>query len=388
MSTRSGLILILAALSTLATGCRTAGVGTFARPESIAKPASLNPTELLVEHNKNAELIQSYTARPSIKVQSGVRSLTVDGKLALERPRNFKLSLAMSMQEVADIGSNDQEYWFWIKPFEKRAKRAVYYCNYDENGESPLAGGIQPEWIVEALGLRAIPEAEAREMTAKRGRDRDTIVLTHVPSESSGKGSYVRKIVMQESTRRIKEVHLYTPDQKTELAWGVIADYRGLPSDPGDEASETVYVPTSVQLAWVRERMSMTAVFDRPKVNESFNGGRREALFVEPKMAGFPRVNLLDELGRGRAGLASGANSRGTLRNKDGKEPAVQLGAPSSIVNEDARGASPSGGDFSATKAALDEVIVGARLPSPPEPDAVRAGTAYADSLNTLGTPR
>ena len=35
--------------------------------------------------------------------------------LAVERPRNFKLELSHSMSTIADIGSNDERFWFWFQ---------------------------------------------------------------------------------------------------------------------------------------------------------------------------------------------------------------------------------------------------------------------------------
>ena len=49
---------------------------------------------------------------------------------------------------------------------------------------TPLAAALQPDWIVEALGLRVIPEAELGELSVKRGQNPDHLVLTHRPSKS------------------------------------------------------------------------------------------------------------------------------------------------------------------------------------------------------------
>ena len=121
--------LLMAALLTASSGCRTAGVGDIARKDFLPDRSAESAAELLVEHNRNAERVQSIEAKPNIKV-SGRRfdPFGASGKLAVERPRNFKLVLSVGPMgsEVADIGSNDQEFWFWTK---NSPEKAVYFCN-------------------------------------------------------------------------------------------------------------------------------------------------------------------------------------------------------------------------------------------------------------------
>ena len=75
------------------------------------------------------------------------------------RPRNFKLELISHMgQTKADIGSNDEEFWFWVQNDDDRS---IYWCNYDDLESSALAVTYQPDWIMEALGLKPITPEEA-----------------------------------------------------------------------------------------------------------------------------------------------------------------------------------------------------------------------------------
>src|SRR4051812_4221168 len=149
-------ILALCAVS----GCRTAGVNDLARPEPPLTLKSTTAAEILAEHNRNAERIKILEARPSLTItvaepNKEKSSYSVDGQLTMERPRNFKLKVKHTTSDLADIGSNDKEYWFWVKD---KSQKGIYYCNYDESGSSPLAATFQPDWITEAMGLRIIPE--------------------------------------------------------------------------------------------------------------------------------------------------------------------------------------------------------------------------------------
>ena len=161
--------LLPAMLATLATlgpaGCRTASMGSIAHnrpPEVRPQATSFDLQEFIAEHNENAERIQSLEAKPAITVTMGPKGETtsggVNGLLAVERPRNFKLELADSMSTIADIGSNDDRFWFWFK---NNKDRSVYYCDYSELSSTSLAVTYQPDWIVEAMGLKEITPDEA-----------------------------------------------------------------------------------------------------------------------------------------------------------------------------------------------------------------------------------
>ena len=71
---------------------------------------ALDVDEFVVEHNRNADLIRTLEAKPTIGVSGRMMKGRADGKLAMERPRNFKLELLGVRATEADIGSNDEEF--------------------------------------------------------------------------------------------------------------------------------------------------------------------------------------------------------------------------------------------------------------------------------------
>src|SRR5262249_34892287 len=98
------------ALAVGSVGCRAAGTGTLSlHPRPLLQPGALDVEAFIVEHNRNAERIQSLEAKPSIKLASRLNKLPMEGRMALERPRNFRLELSSFGNSKADIGSNDDE---------------------------------------------------------------------------------------------------------------------------------------------------------------------------------------------------------------------------------------------------------------------------------------
>ena len=108
--------------------------------------------EFVAEHNENSQRIQSLEAKPAITVTMGPqgdsRSGGVNGLLALERPRNFKLELAHSMSTIGisartTTGSGSGS----------RTTRTARFISATIRAESTsLAVTYQPDWIVDAMG--------------------------------------------------------------------------------------------------------------------------------------------------------------------------------------------------------------------------------------------
>ncbi len=311
MTMRRPICLAVLAAATLvaASGCRTAGMGNLAGRDALPSRSEESAVDLLVEHNRNAERVQSLEAAPSVSSANRGATGGLHGRLALELPRNFMLELGMpiSGQTVANIGSNDKEFWFWAKD---TPDKAVYYCNYDDSGASPIsAAGLQPDWIIEALGLRVISDEEAAKIKVKPGKEPGTVILTE-PTRSKEGDSLVKETVLEEATGRIREHWVYAADGKTPLAHAVVNDYQEslLPGQSGPTAQK-VYLPRKLRLEWMQqEKMALDVTMAKIKINPKFDADRREALFVEPNYNGYARINLE------RTGIAS--------RNPEAQEPA------------------------------------------------------------------
>jgi len=373
------LTLALLALS-MSAGCRTAGLGNLAqKPEPLVPRPSATAKELVAELNGNAERVETFESAPSIVAhfpEGG--SAGADGNLVFTRPHNFKMVMrAAGLKEVADIGSNDDEFWFWMMPKDRREKRVIYYCKYNENGESPLTGMLQPDWIVEALGFRVIPEDEAATITVKPGKEPGTLVLNHPQGSGNGVGrNFRRETVLSDTTHHILEHRVYSP-QGVLLARATVADadYRELPSST-DGQGDKVKIPSKLRLEWFQEKqqkLSLDVTLKSPRVNLKINDTRRAALFVEPTDRG-ERVNLAE---LASVTPADGAPSVRHTRPVPPTSTGVRLGEPA-----------PLGVDDSA-KAPRDPVRLTAdlgtfpgELDPPPLPDTLGTGRIGADSYN------
>lgn len=286
---RRWLFLAVVALSFC--GCRAVGPrDLMPRPPAFQPPApAYSATELIERINKNAAAIDSLRADANIKVNFADRQkAALDGKLAFERPRNFKLDLSSVMGSEADIGSNMQTCWFWLR---QSKEKEYYVCNYDEEGINSLSVTFQPDWIVEAMGLRPIAPEEAARMkvTPGTGTDRGTYSLVQRRKSVSGE-EIVKQTVINESNGLIKEHRLYTGDRKTLLARAIVSQYESfdVPSSNGQASQTQVVLPSQFKLVWMQEQLELDISIQKARINPTLD----RDLFLEPNFRGYARVDL------------------------------------------------------------------------------------------------
>jgi hypothetical protein len=290
--------LALAALSLIGpAGCRTAGVDNVVRSDVQPPRPKLTAAQLLTEHNANAARVKSLEAKPGITASDRRTAGGLSGKLALELPRNFKLDLESPLQKYADIGSNDKEFWFWVKGAKEGGEKAIYFCNYDESGASPLASSLQPDWIIEALGLRVIDNEEAARIEVTPGKTPGTLTLTQRQTSPQGE-TLLKETILSEQTHKILEHRIYQAEGKKLLARAALSEYMKYSvGDASGEDAETVYLPKKIRLEWLQENLVLNVSMKEVQVNPRFTTERRQALFTEPRYDNFVRVNLAERVG-------------------------------------------------------------------------------------------
>lgn len=391
----AGFRLVITLAATLgAAGCRTAGVDSMAhnRPPAVRPRPSFDLEEFVTAYNRNAERIQSLEAKPAITASMGqTEKGQVDGRLAVVRPRDFKLELSAQLKgTVADIGSNDERFWFWVQ---SKQDKSVYVCDYADLASTTLAVTYQPDWIVEAMGLRSITPDEAVAIKVRPGPGPGLTSLIF-PASGSGGQAYNRTMIVSDLNHKVNEFRVYAGDGKTLLAQATIKEYRDipLPSPRSEEkgapiVTESCRLPENFILEWKREQLSLNVALRGVKVNQ-FAASRRTALFVEPTPGGYARVNLAE--------VARQKESEGTTAIRETlpvPEPRsrVRLNPPMQIRGEDTSAKPASRAERSAPQGAvllpvidLDEVV-GAPHPAAPGGSLERMpSTVAASSIETL----
>ncbi len=311
------------------TGCRALGTGSLSlHPRPGLSQSSFDLEEFVAEHNRNAEAIQSLEAQPSIVAYLPRRPpMHADGKMALERPRNFDLSLYHWNDLKGDIGSNGEEFWYWVAQSDPPN---IYWCRYDELEASALPVTFQPDWIIDALGLKPITRDEAEAIRVRDGVARGTTVLSFPPVRSQGE-PYLREMIVSNSDRRVQKLLIYSEKPKALIAEAVPSKYTACSGDPAAPSRLTCYLPQKLKLDWKREQLVLDATLGEVKVNQ-FDHSRSANLFTEPQRDGYTRKNLAE--------LSGGSRSEPRTRTRQTLPPPesgdkIHLGRPAPLPDPD-----------------------------------------------------
>ena len=340
----------------------------------------------VAEHNRNAESIQSLEAKPTIGMRSKLRSGQGDGKLAMVRPKNFKLEIYSSTinRNIANIGSNDEEFWFSIP---SRDDPSIYWCKHSELESSALSIAFQPDWIIEAIGLKPITPEEADGIRVERTDDPNSSALLFPPTKSQGE-TYQRMMIVSNYTRRIKEHRIYEgKGQQTLLAQAIVSNYMEFDLEKSESgAFQSCHLPENVKLEWKKDQLALDVVLRKEdvKVNR-FDSSRAAAVFVEPVIPGYERVNLAD------MARAAPKDNRTTVRRTlpiPGSRNGVKLGRPAPATDDGGDAPHARASDRPSSPGRISsplEDLVTAPLPIGAEGDSSRqAAAAQANSENSL----
>lgn len=380
--------LVMAMTAALA-GCRAGSMGSLSMlPRRSPPGAGFDLDGFVTQHNRNSESIESLEARPTVRVAMGpvgrLFRASADGKMALERPKNFKLVLEAEGVQQADLGSNDREFWFWVTS-QDRNQKWIYWCNYRDLESSELPVTYQPDWIIEAMGLKSITPEEAGAIQLRRG-DSGSVRLVFPATHDRGE-PYTREMLVSTADRRIKKLQIYSAGSpRVLIAEAIPADYQTYPTGSGS-AGEICYLPQRLRLEWKREQLVLDVAVGREMQVNRFEHERAADLFVEPELAGYQRLNLA-ELSLGARSNHRRPRTRQSIPSPDPAED-IHLGRPAPIHGDGpivpgvgrsaVRSSSPTDG---IPPLPTLEDVVGSPTPRPPS-----SGPVVAPSSAMMNAP-
>ncbi len=250
----------------------------------MAEGNNVPSAEVLVNYlNKNAQLVHSIQCNDiDLDAQQGLQPIGLTGKMACEQPRSFRMSAMspMGSQTELILGSNDREFWYWLKrgnpPYQ-------FYCSYEDlrTKQVPVPFPFQPEWVMETLGMANYPLNAQYKVELKR----NTIEL--VQDTISLQGKPVKKVVVfDRNTRSAKPIQAYVLRdlQGKELCSAQILDTQRI----GDAV-----VPYKLVLNWPENNQNnkLTMKLNKPTINQVSPEAAR-TLFVRTQLQGIQSYDL------------------------------------------------------------------------------------------------
>src|SRR5262245_36929915 len=142
--------------------------------------------------NENARRIQGLSCTDvTLDCKADGDSGVLSGRLDCQKPRNFRLTARVVGQPTVDIGSNDQEFWYWIS---KAKPPYVFHCAYTDldRGGVPLPFPFQPDMILAALGMAEYDPNKSYEVKTNP-RTVELIESTTVQGQPVQKGTVVNR---------------------------------------------------------------------------------------------------------------------------------------------------------------------------------------------------
>src|SRR5438128_1903534 len=138
-----GLFLALMLACIVAAGCVNPMFRSSADNSGGVFHAPANSNELVTYLNKNSQTIQSVECtKIKINVTQNSQPFGVDGMLAFQKNRNFRMVATSISGTEADLGSNDREFWFYMK---RNDPPDLFFCSYEDLPKSQVKLPIQPD---------------------------------------------------------------------------------------------------------------------------------------------------------------------------------------------------------------------------------------------------
>ena len=246
------LVVLIAAVSVFS--------GANCTKTCVLSPNAQSP-EILQVLNTNSQVIDSMiTNDVKIRGRTDGRFFMVKASLAMQKPRRFRLVARSGFgSEELDMGSNENTFWFWIA---RGDPPTLYYCDHPEKAGTGTgrALSLDPEWIIEALGVSEIDPDDIHEgpYTTSGGR------ISLVTRSLSSRGEQVSKVML------IDPCMGQVVEQQLKDARGrVLARARF--SDHQRDPNFGVLLPKTIDLEWPQMDLSLTMTLDNVRINQIFD---------------------------------------------------------------------------------------------------------------------
>ena len=195
----------------------------------------------------------------------------------------------MAGQPAVDIGSNNDEFWFWISQGKDQdGVSRVHYCSYQDMaaGKARMPFPFQPDMIVAALGMGEYDPTKEYSL-----RD-DAKTVSLVEKTVSAQGDPVQRVTV---FNRVKVgpgkpqvlAHVLLDAKGNEICRASIQEVETVQIDRDTRA----VVPQRVQLVWRPQQIEMTMRLFDTQVN-SIDAAHAAKLFSRGDLASIPAANL------------------------------------------------------------------------------------------------
>jgi len=251
-------------------------VRQYTEPLPRALPPEATLAQLATVINDNTARVQSFSAARASVSTPGFPPLHAN--VVYERDRRFRLraDTVLTGPEV-DFGSNDELFWFWVR---RNTPPAMFYCRHEQFAGSAAQRvmPIEPQWLVEALGLvRFLPQDQPQgPFPVGSGR------LEIRTTRGDGPSRQTRITIIDDSRGIVLQHNLY--------------DSRGMPlataqlSKHMRDITSGAIMPHHVDIQCPPAKFEISLDLGDVEINHV--DGNPQELWTKPDYPGFPNVDL------------------------------------------------------------------------------------------------
>jgi hypothetical protein len=250
--------------------------GPIAPPDAATLVRSLNDNAARLESVECLSL--------AIDAREGNQPVGLTGMMSCQKPRNFRLQANLFGSPAVDMGSNRDEFWYWIS---KADPPYLIHCAYQDlaTGKVYLPFPFQPDWVLETLGMATCnPEGKYQVKMVTRTD------LQLIEETVSSQGQPVRKVTVFDLTRQSSgspqvKAHILQDAAGKDICMANILDVRT------DKVSGAM-LPYRLTLVWPEQKVQMTLKLDSVRINQLTDQTRVARLFTRPQLENVRSVDL------------------------------------------------------------------------------------------------
>ncbi len=226
------------------------------KPECVLGP-DISKSELIHHLNQNISPLvawKSSDVRIHTKTPGGI-PLRISADMAVESPRNFRLIAKSIAGKEADIGSNDERFWFWLKRGQE--KRVITVKHEDlSKAQQRMQMPFQPDWIMEAFGVIPIDESNITIENDPSGVG----ILQLISKQKLPTGQPVRRIIEVDTCRGYILAQSLYAENGNLIAKATLNNYKR-------DKESGLMMPHEIFLNWPQNKMQMKLVIGEIEVN-------------------------------------------------------------------------------------------------------------------------
>jgi hypothetical protein len=249
--------VVLCALAAVLPGCafKPGMLGWFHEEPPAALPPDASLSDIVGHLNQSIAQVRAWQST-QVKIVArgnGMPPVRLKAKISVEEPRNFRLMVDAMGNREADLGSNAERFWFWIR----RGPNFIFTARHEDIANVAQMP-FDPSWVMEALGVVPLREPE---LTLERASETDSVVNL-VAMRTSPDGRSARHVARVDTHSGHVISHELFDSSKRLIARAELSDYR-------PETTHGVMLPHEVHLDWPAHDFGLTMYLGAIELNPS-----------------------------------------------------------------------------------------------------------------------